>query len=470
MSTPPTRLDDGGAAAAAQPPAAVTPAPPPPSPRPPLWAWVVLAIAVCAMSSGGVWFALLPLTPAMMRAAWRLLLTSLLQLPPFIYSYHRADGDARLRWVRSTPLLALTGVVLAVHFCAWSISVSLTSLTHSLLFVSTTPLVLIVYAAAKAGACALALAAATPPSGLPHRALAALQLLDPAKCRPPSPLETVGTAIGMVAAGVLAAEAGTHFDATSVTPDNDPTLAGDGAAFAGAVAMAFYLHTGSTLQRRMSLWLYVFPVTFVAGVAAAAASLAVERAASPDGLGAASLFGWLGSPDRFGITLCAAAGSGMLGHTGANAALGAGVNPLVISVVLLFEPVVGSVMGAAAGVQGWPGAASFGAGLLLMVGAAAVTMGDRGGGWDSPTLGCGGRWWCGRRRGLRHVQLEEGGEEEGPPPHAPCGTAVDGTTTYNVVCEDAVDATTTPWPAAAVGLREMESGVAFEDAFSKAPD
>ena len=426
------------------PPAAAVASPPP------LWAWFVLAVAVCAMSSGGIWFALLPDTPPFLRASWRLILTSLLQLPAFARAMWKADAPLRARWAHSNGLMCITGVVLAVHFGAWSYSVATTSLTHSLLFVSTTPLILIVWTIALAAGSRCAIAAfshahaassngshrrsATPsrrglvinlspetntprsPSvasadcsgnetyvGTPatddddeltmnrgrlHRALSAWGFLDSARHRFPTLTETAGTVLGMIAAVLLALEAGRIVDdspsgestGAASSLDHGPSLVGDAAAVCGAIAMGFYLHVGSTVQKRMPLWLYVFPVTFIAGVSAGAASLAFEPAASAAGTGAASLFGWCGTPARFGYTLGAALGAGILGHTGANAALGAGVNPLVVSVVLLFEPIMGSIGGAIVGVQEWPSAVSAGAGLLLILGAALVTLGVREGG------------------------------------------------------------------------------------------
>ena len=85
-----------GAAVAATPPAAAAaPSAPPPRP-PPLWAWAVLAVAVVAMSSGGVWFALQGDTPPMMRAGWRLLLTSMLQLPACVAALRAAESSGTL--------------------------------------------------------------------------------------------------------------------------------------------------------------------------------------------------------------------------------------------------------------------------------------------------------------------------------------------------------------------------------------
>ena len=47
----------------------------------PLWAWGILAIAVCAMSSGGIWFRLMGDAPSWLKACWRLTLTAAVQFP-----------------------------------------------------------------------------------------------------------------------------------------------------------------------------------------------------------------------------------------------------------------------------------------------------------------------------------------------------------------------------------------------------
>ena len=47
----------------------------------PLWAWIILAIAVSAMSSGGIWFRLMGDAPPWLKACWRLTLTAAVQFP-----------------------------------------------------------------------------------------------------------------------------------------------------------------------------------------------------------------------------------------------------------------------------------------------------------------------------------------------------------------------------------------------------
>ena len=68
--------------------------------------------------------------------------------------------------------------------------------------------------------------------------------------------------------------------------------------------------------------------------------------------------------------------AGMLGHLLCYLSLQY-VLPLVFSIVCLFESVIGSVMGWAAGVQRVPTAWTFVSGFILLVGALMVTLGDR---------------------------------------------------------------------------------------------
>lgn len=203
----------------------------------------------------------------------------------------------------------------------------------------------------------------------------------------------MGTFIGFAAASALALEAGEASSASSSFAEPAVTLAGDAAALLGALAMGIYLGVGGSLRQWMPLWMYAFPVTLTAAVAAGVFSLALERDVTLTGTGPSALFGWLGSGQRALVNLAAALGSGICGHTLANFALQR-VNPLAVSVALLLEPVVGSVLGFAAGVQGLPGPVTLGSGPFLMLGALLTTLGARKGGASGQGDGGGPeRWW-----------------------------------------------------------------------------
>ena len=94
------------------------------------------------MSSAGVVFAMIVEVPPLTLAAWRLQLTSVLLGIGAAVQLGRMPPVDRRRTVDSAGLLAASGVCLCFHFGSWVYSVEATSLTHSLLLVSASPLFL----------------------------------------------------------------------------------------------------------------------------------------------------------------------------------------------------------------------------------------------------------------------------------------------------------------------------------------
>jgi drug/metabolite transporter (DMT)-like permease len=331
----------------------------------PLWVWIVLAVAITGMSSGGVWFGALPETPAIMKASWRLNLTAVMQLPFFVYEWHRkTTAESKARFWRALKLLVLTGLVLGLHFAAWSISVNETSLSHSLLFVCSSPLLMVGWAFVVFGY-------ARVRGGL-------------VQAQPPTLLETMGTLLGFFAAALLAFSAG-ETDASgeaTATGENRraagvvaPSLRGDLWALLGAATVVFYLKIGSAMRTFLPLFVYAFPVTASAGLSCLFAAVLLESDSTFLGFGPSSMLGFLGSWPRFGLSFGAAMAAGILGHTGANLCLEY-VSPLVISINLLFEPLLGSLLGYAVGLEGEPDLITLFCGPLLMLSAVIVTLGD----------------------------------------------------------------------------------------------
>ena len=97
---------------------------------------------VFAVSSAGVIFAMVVEVPPLTLAAWRLQLTSVLLGVGAAVQLGRMPPADRRRTVDSAGLLAASGVCLCIHFGTWVYSVEATSLTHSLLLVSASPLFL----------------------------------------------------------------------------------------------------------------------------------------------------------------------------------------------------------------------------------------------------------------------------------------------------------------------------------------
>jgi drug/metabolite transporter (DMT)-like permease len=238
-------------------------------------------------------------TPPVLRASWRLWATSIVLLPGFIAQLRCVEKEAYN--LRTASLISLSGFALAIHFAAWTWSLDHTSLAHSLLFVTSHPIVIV----------------------------SAMLVME----RKVDFLLITGASLGFMGAGLALLDAS---DSGSVT------YAGDAAAFLGAVAGAAYLAVGRILRSgsKIPLFIYAFPVTTVSAIILTLLSAFIE---SPAPAIDSHPLGWIGS--EYLLTVVALAfGAGLLGHTGLNAAL-RWLPPIIISVGLLFEPILGSVIG-----------------------------------------------------------------------------------------------------------------------------
>ena len=110
-------------------------------PSTPAWVWGLLVGAVIGVSSAGALFQHVDAVPPLLRASWRLQLTSIVLAPLALWQWRSTDEHIKEQyWSRSAWLLmGASGVALAAHFGAWVASLDETTLTHSLLFVTRPP-------------------------------------------------------------------------------------------------------------------------------------------------------------------------------------------------------------------------------------------------------------------------------------------------------------------------------------------
>ncbi|GFR49511.1 hypothetical protein Agub_g11552, partial [Astrephomene gubernaculifera] len=106
----------------------------------PWFAYPLLVAAVVAVSSAATVFSLMPEVPALTLAAWRLQLTAVLLGLAAAQQWRDMSAEDRSRTLHSSGWLAASGACLAVHFGSWVWGLQHTSLPHSLLLVSATPL------------------------------------------------------------------------------------------------------------------------------------------------------------------------------------------------------------------------------------------------------------------------------------------------------------------------------------------
>jgi drug/metabolite transporter (DMT)-like permease len=246
--------------------------------------FVVLAIALVAVSHGAI-FARLADAPPLAIAAWRLGIACLVVLPVAISA--RPAGPLAARPV---VLAAAAGVMLALHFATWIASLEYTTIARSVLFVSTAPIWVAVIEAGLG-------------RGLPARAMLA--------------------ALAAAVAGAAIVGSGGFGGAAS---------GGDLLAVAGAVAMAGYLLLSREAQAALPFRAYL-------GIAYGTAALGLWIAVIATGTQAAGF-----SATTWWALAGMAFVSQLVGHGGYNWAL-RHLQPLFVSIALVGEPVLASLLG-----------------------------------------------------------------------------------------------------------------------------
>ena len=289
----------------------------------PVHAWVQLTVAVGAVSTAASAFLLARDVPPALLAGWRLFLVTLLLAPLSYARWRSADAKLRQRWKDSLHLMGASGLALAGHFGSFVASTQRTALTHSLLLVSATPVVLAAWSFVKR--------------------------------QPLSRGELVGTAASVVGGAVLVSDA---------RDDKTVTLVGDLCALAGAVFFAVYLSLGQSVRAWCPLFLYTLIVNGTAAIALLLCA-ALFEGATLFGAGKQGLFGFLTVGRYAGVTVYLAVVAGIIGHTSFNAILEY-ISPLVITVALTSEPLFGSLMGAALGVATPPHLLAYIGGAILL--------------------------------------------------------------------------------------------------------
>lgn len=299
----------------------------------PSFVWVVLGVAIFGVSSAGAIFTHVDQIPPLLRASWRLQLTALLLAPLAFWQWFSTESVVRKRVLEPRSLLILigSGFFLALHFGFWVTSLDHTSLTHSLLFVTAHPLVILI--------------------GMFFFV------------RKPSRMELIGGIAAFTGAGISLLDAG------DVQGEQSVTFFGDQLAFFGAVFVVGYIVCGRILREWMPLFIYAFPVTLIGGLLLIPASVLLEGEFSSFGA-----FGYF-THSTLGWFLLLAFIAGILGHTGLNYCLKY-ISPLLISISVTLEPVIGSIIGWLFFSTGVPGLWTWVGGPILLLGIVSIIYGE----------------------------------------------------------------------------------------------
>lgn len=319
--------------------------------------YIILTLAILSISCAGTLLKLLSDTPPLLKAFWRLFFMSVVLSAGFAYqwktlgnqpvehsssqSVNQLSNQPRLLtikqkfWLRETWIVfMISGMSCSAHFGFWISSLNYTSLAHSLFFVSTYPIVCVVWMLVRR-----------------HR-------LDRLEC--------VGVAVGLIGATLLISDtARAEQEVQSNEQSISPSIFGDVLAFLGSVVFVVYLYAGQRARSWLPLFMYAAPMTLISSIPLLLLSLIVEDV-SFAGLTAKSVFGFL-APSSLWILVLIAIGPGGFGHTGVNYCV-AHLSPLVISVTMTLEPVLGVIVGLLAGVEAQPHALTLVGGPISVCG------------------------------------------------------------------------------------------------------
>ena len=248
---------------------------------------------------------------------------------------HRDEINDRLMERNTIFWIFAGGIFLALHFGAWVASLDETSLTHSLLFVTAHPLIIVV-----------------------GMALVAKLMKN---YRSPSKFEIIGACIGFTGAALALIDYGDQ------QGDRTVTIWGDFLAFLGAMFVVGYIVSGRILRKWMPIFIYAFPVTLIGALLLIPASYAIEPDYHKFGV-----LGWV-EGEYFRWFLALALIAGLLGHTGLNTCLRY-MPPLVVSTSVTLEPIIGSIIGHLLFNTGLPGFWTWIGGPILIVGIILVVV------------------------------------------------------------------------------------------------
>ncbi len=294
-------------------------------------AWLLLLVALFAVSSAGAVLQSMTEIPPILRASWRMQGTALILLPGFIFQLYNLDRS--IFNMKDVTIIFISSIFLAAHFGSWVWSLDHTSLVHSLLFVTSHPLVVV--------------------------------LLMPILGSKIRRGHVLGASIGFFGAALTLKD---------IDSGGEVTLIGNLFAFIGAVTVVGYLFSGRYLrsERNMPLFIYAFPVTFLSAIWLTPTSLVIEGTSISQVIPELSVFGWIDISWILWVGYLSL-GPGLLGHTGINAVL-RWFSPLIVSIALLFEPVIGGFIGYI-----WNGEISLGiwtviGGMMMLIGAILVKV------------------------------------------------------------------------------------------------
>lgn len=302
--------------------------------------YVILLTALCAISSQGAAQDLLVGVPPLLKVFWRMTGASLAFAPLAIHSLAHAGWRLPQLSRRKLALFALCGLSYSVYNATFIVALSLTSVGHTYIFSNCHSLLLV---------------------------LAKLVLRQPLGL-----MELIGAGIGFSGGVVTTLD---HSPADQSSPlRHGPSTLGDMVAFAGAFAGVGYLLSAKRVRPHMGVFVFMWALVTTVAVLVLLVLLwdgstaPHIRAMSTDATH--GLFGWV---HHLGIEAYVVLVGSFAGTMGFVTSLRY-FDPLVVSVTMLTEPVVATIIGISIGVDELPGPLTFLGGAAVLTGCSLVLL------------------------------------------------------------------------------------------------
>ncbi|GAX80418.1 hypothetical protein CEUSTIGMA_g7857.t1 [Chlamydomonas eustigma] len=295
---------------------------------------------------------------------------------------HTDELEERRRVLANYPLLLGSGLCLALHFGGWVWGLQHTSMTHAILFCSSSPLLIAAWALVtrkpitktEVGGTLLGLMGGLLLASTSTEAALQGSGETSTADSPPgiSPAPVAGIPSWPLMPNTLS-PADIADSSTGAGRQLQPHIAGDMVELLAAAAFVGYLEVGRKLRVWMPTFVYASIVTGISAlVLTLVAAMTELRAAEAAGI-RGTVIGWMFKGRYAVCILYLAAVPGILGHTNFNALLKY-FTPLTLTLAMQMEPLVGSLMGWMAGFVSAPNWRTYLGGAAVLVAAGVVTV------------------------------------------------------------------------------------------------
>jgi len=304
----------------------------------PMIGYVLLVSGLFALSSSGVVFDLQEGPSAEMKTLWRFILTTVVFFFLAAKSFKREEF-ARFSLVDACVWMPLAGINYAFMCTAFVVALELTTLVNAFILANLASLIII--------GCKFVMG---------HQVLL---------------FEGIGALVGFAGA-LICTSAPADSDDSGAPSDGHLAMLGNIIAFLASVSTAMYLTLAKKLRPKVDIFLFMFILFTISSTSLFVymkfAGQPVEMSFHPN----VGLFGWMNPElDRLPLELYSAIVCNVVGTAGYIAIMKY-FDPVVVSMVMLMEPIVASFMGAAVGVSSLPGWITWAGDAVVVLGSAMV--------------------------------------------------------------------------------------------------